>query len=207
MVKKLSDTDFLDLLQASSSWRELAKKVGYKSSSSYSLVKKRALSLGVDVDTCFLRVSPEGHKMCPSCKETKHLDEFPIRNLSSDKRQPYCFICQRLKVRAHYAENKQYYIDKALLRSRRLRVENRKKLVSVLKKSECVDCKTKDIEVLTFDHINPEDKSYTVTLMLGHSWSAIEKEIAKCEIRCANCHLKRTRRQFGYWTVEDYPDI
>ena len=31
------------------------------------------------------------------------------------------------------------------------------------------------------------------------SWERVEAEIAKCSVRCANCHRRRTAEQFGYW--------
>lgn len=62
----------------------------------------------------------------------------------------------------------------------------------------CVDCGFKGEEfpyVLDFDHLN---EGSTKKFNIG-SWSqtvlsieAIEKEISKCELVCANCHRKRT---------------
>jgi hypothetical protein len=33
----------------------------------------------------------------------------------------------------------------------------------------------------------------------GTAWARIEREIAKCSVRCANCHRRRTAQMFGYW--------
>jgi hypothetical protein len=39
-----------------------------------------------------------------------------------------------------------------------------------------------------------------VTLLVrgAYSWKAIEEEISKCEVRCANCHRRRTAKQFNW---------
>lgn len=31
------------------------------------------------------------------------------------------------------------------------------------------------------------------------SWEKVKTEIAKCEIRCANCHAVKTAKQFGWY--------
>jgi hypothetical protein len=61
--------------------------------------------------------------------------------------------------------------------------------------SGCVDCGyNKDSRALDFDHIDPSTKREAVSLMMvqRRSWGAIEAEIAKCEVRCANCHRTKT---------------
>lgn len=52
--------------------------------------------------------------------------------------------------------------------------------------SGCVDCGNKNLTVLDFDHQG--DKKQNVSAMRQESFAAIEAEIAKCEVRCANCH-------------------
>ena len=68
----------------------------------------------------------------------------------------------------------------------------KKRLKEIKEASGCTDCGIKNHIVLDFDHIR--DKKYNVSRMIhdGFSWAAIKKEIAKCEVVCANCHRVRT---------------
>jgi hypothetical protein len=70
--------------------------------------------------------------------------------------------------------------------------ELKKKLSEIKEASGCVDCGIKNYILLDFDHLS--DKKYNVSRMIhdGFSWAAIKKEIAKCEVVCANCHRIRT---------------
>ena len=68
----------------------------------------------------------------------------------------------------------------------------KKKLAEIKQASGCVDCGESNHIVLDFDHL--KDKKYNISRMIhdGFSWAAIKKEIAKCEVVCANCHRIRT---------------
>lgn len=58
----------------------------------------------------------------------------------------------------------------------------------------CVDCGyNAHSEALEFDHRPGVDKVSRVSAMSTSSWARIEAEIAKCDIRCANCHAVITR--------------
>ena len=84
---------------------------------------------------------------------------------------------------------------------KKYRIKVREKLLDFLSKQECVDCGEKDPIVLDFYHINKSKKFKTISSMLcGHySFETILKEIKKCEIRCANCHRRKTYSQFKYF--------
>ncbi|HWH16112.1 MAG TPA: hypothetical protein VNU25_00800 [Candidatus Paceibacterota bacterium] len=84
---------------------------------------------------------------------------------------------------------------------KRHRIKIREQLLKYLQTKNCKDCGESDPVVLDFDHKDPKNKTKGVARFLsGHySWSSILKEIDKCDIRCANCHRRKTYVQFGFW--------
>ncbi len=84
---------------------------------------------------------------------------------------------------------------------KRHRLRVRAQLFDFLSTQSCLDCGENDPIVLEFDHIDSGDKFKDVAKLLsGHySWLTIQREIAKCEIRCANCHRRKTYNQSGSW--------
>ena len=64
----------------------------------------------------------------------------------------------------------------------------------------CIDCGEDDPIVLEFDHINPDDKSSSVAALISrYSLNRLIAEIEKCEVRCANCHRRKTAAQLGHY--------
>lgn len=63
----------------------------------------------------------------------------------------------------------------------------------------CVDCRESDIRCLEFDHRDPSTKVCAVSKMISdqRAWPDILAEIEKCDVRCANCHRRRTAEQFN----------
>lgn len=80
---------------------------------------------------------------------------------------------------------------------KRHRVRVQEKLFLFLSDKKCIDCGESDPVVLEFDHVVPNDKFKSIsTMRSGHySWDSVSAEIKKCEIRCANCHRRRTYEQ------------
>ncbi|HUQ34490.1 MAG TPA: hypothetical protein VM095_20380 [Pyrinomonadaceae bacterium] len=70
------------------------------------------------------------------------------------------------------------------------------KIYEYLEGHPCVDCGESDPIVLEFDHVRGK-KSYAVSSLGWRlvSWDSVMKEIAKCDVRCANCHRRRTAEQ------------
>lgn len=84
---------------------------------------------------------------------------------------------------------------------KRHRIRVREKLFAFLSTKSCFDCGEKDPVVLDFDHREHSKKFKTVGKMLsGHySWLSVLHEIEKCEIRCANCHRRKTYIEQKSW--------
>ena len=136
-------------------------------------------------------------RACSLCSVEKPLTEFAKKGNGFNYT---CKPCKNEYNRKHYEDNKEYYKLKAAKHNQsRLKI-NRVNLVEYLRQASCIDCGETDIEVLEFDHRDRDNKSGMVSRFLSYSWARIQKEIDKCDVRCANCHRKRTRRQLGWWT-------
>lgn len=60
----------------------------------------------------------------------------------------------------------------------------------------CTDCGEGDPDVLDFDHVRGVKKANVSNLISsGNSLRALIEEVAKCDVRCANCHRRITRRR------------
>lgn len=71
--------------------------------------------------------------------------------------------------------------------------------LEVLERSGCVDCGWRDLRALDFDHLGDKIDSVTRLAAGGCSLARLEAEIAKCAVRCGNCHRRRTATMGGYW--------
>jgi hypothetical protein len=69
----------------------------------------------------------------------------------------------------------------------------------VLRRGACADCGAADPVVLEFDHVGLKRDAVTRLAWYGCSLATIDAEIAKCEIRCANCHRRATARRGGHF--------
>jgi hypothetical protein len=61
----------------------------------------------------------------------------------------------------------------------------------------CVDCGLRDLLVLEFDHVGPKHGNVIEMARGGCSLMKLERELANCEIRCGNCHRRRTRAVYA----------
>ena len=132
-------------------------------------------------------------KRCTKCKKKKSFDQFGRRSKSKDRHNSWCFGCTRLGM------NKRYATDPlrraAIRRATALQIAKNKETVRhYLRCHPCVDCTEPDDCVLEFDHVTGE-KSGNISRMVrtGTSTETLLVEIAKCEVRCANCHRRKTR--------------
>jgi hypothetical protein len=140
-------------------------------------------------------------KVCTYCGLERDAEEdFAWEYKDRGIRMMRCKYCQSELSRLHYQNNKQVYKDRSRVRKDQILIENKPRLYSYLSTHPCVDCSEADIRLLEFDHVRGH-KAANISRLLtqGCNWSTIEAEIAKCEIRCANCHRKRTFERDGDW--------
>lgn len=131
-------------------------------------------------------------KICPRCKEKKELAAFFKKK---DRRAgSYCKPCQLAYVREHYRRTKGAYNSRRYALAEIYKERNRRIVYDHLAKNPCVDCAESDVAVLDFDHVDRQTKLASVSRMINDCVSVrkLRAEIAKCEVRCANCHRRKT---------------
>jgi hypothetical protein len=140
-----------------------------------------------------------GIRTCRVCGETKPLVEFPYRSLRRQTRQWICLLCQRDYTNEWYSRNRKRQIANAKERSRNATAELKNRVREYLLSHPCVDCGESDPGVLDFDHLRDKKANVSTLVQSGVSWESLAHEIAKCEVRCANCHRRRTARNGRYY--------
>lgn len=117
-------------------------------------------------------------------------------NAGARQGQSYCKPCSNKVGRDNYLKNKDRYYAQAKKRDKQL-----DDILHTAKSVPCADCKLEyPYYVMDFDHLR--DKSFGIREMRRRRMALdkIIKEIAKCEVVCANCHRERT---FGRWKRKD----
>ena len=111
-------------------------------------------------------------KQCITCKERKPLDMYSKRTGSKDGKQSFCRGCANAERKALY------------------------KKVGLMKlEAGCAHCGyNAHPQALHYDHLDPSTKKAGISTLVGkvRTWSTIEKEMAKCQVLCSNCHAVKT---------------
>jgi hypothetical protein len=134
-------------------------------------------------------------KTCGTCKIEKSTSEFYKNKTKPDGLSSYCKDCKRIYNKTHYDERghlwKQTRHEQALA--------NKKKsqdfVCEYLSSHPCVDCGEAELVVLEFDHI--QDKEFNISKKMSCGIDTLRREINKCEVRCANCHRRKTAERMG----------
>ena len=140
-------------------------------------------------------------KQCAHCKETKPLEEFAWNNKLLGRRQKHCRDCMKMFNRQSY-ERRDEKRKREVQENRKRRVmEVQQYIWDYLAAHPCARCGESDPRVLEFDHIKG-NKFQSISKMVsdGHTIRSVKKEIAKCQVLCANCHRKKTIKERGWFT-------
>lgn len=149
---------------------------------------------------------PTEQKRCSRCGITSPESAFPWKHRARGLRRSWCRSCARAYGHEHYLAHIDRYKAKAKLHRRSGRLRVRTLLKDYLKSHPCVDCGQADVAVLEFDHREPQSKRMSVSrLAAGAGWSTVLREIDKCDVRCVNCHRRRTSRQFDWAKLKPKP--
>lgn len=72
-------------------------------------------------------------------------------------------------------------------------------VLTYLKKHPCEDCGERGPVVLEFDR-NAATKKFNISVAVRQAYSlaTVMAEIAKCDVRCANCHRRKTSKQLSW---------
>jgi hypothetical protein len=83
--------------------------------------------------------------------------------------------------------------EKKIAWQNRRKAELRTWFVSIKATLKCERCGESTIECLQFHHRDPNQKDIELSRVVANGWSKarILREMAKCDVLCANCHLKR----------------
>jgi hypothetical protein len=139
-------------------------------------------------------------KRCTRCGERKALDQFPPVRRGEPELQTWCRACFAENNARYYREHREAQKARLIRNTDARRAENKGRLLAYLSTHPCVDCGERDVVVLQFDHVRDKSMNISTLIGMGASWKRIEAEIAKCEVRCANCHRLRTARGWSIAT-------
>lgn len=142
-----------------------------------------------------------GVRECRVCHELKSLIEFPFRYVEPDRqtRQWICLVCQRVYAKGWYGRNRELQVSKAAANKKRRRMERRAQVFDFRSDSACVDCGEANPLLLDFDHVRDKKADVSSLVRAGQSSEVIAAEIAKCAVRCVNCHRRKTARERGWY--------
>ena len=100
---------------------------------------------------------------------------------------------EKIRAKCHetYLKKRDVYLDRCKERRRR----NSEYAKDWIKCHPCVDCGESDVDVLQFDHVRGKLGSISQLVSAQVTLEKLQAEIDKCEIRCANCHLRVTKQR------------
>ncbi|WP_438856463.1 hypothetical protein [Agromyces sp. M3QZ16-3] len=138
-------------------------------------------------------------KSCSTCHRSLPLTDFNVRTRSPDGLQSVCRTCNAERARRYYSENLEKHRQAVAAQVAKTRAAHLRRIGAYLLQHPCVDCGERDIRVLDFDHRIGTEKAGEVMKLAkaAYSWERVFDEIAKCDVRCRNCHAIVTYERMG----------
>jgi hypothetical protein len=113
-----------------------------------------------------------------------------LLKLELEKCQVRCANCHRIKTGERQILNSRLLF---LKNPRAIRPKQRY-IFEKLSQSHCIDCLNNDFRVLEYDHVRGIKIMEVSRMVKGSLWTYtdIDNEITKCDVRCVNCHRNKT---------------
>jgi hypothetical protein len=174
--------------QGSNAAKKGSKEVGWQKTT-----KGKVAIKTIKTPLSVVAIKPKA-KICSKCKVEKDISFFSLRTDRPGSFRSECQECARgYKRNWAAAPDNEEYRERNLARQDQLRLLVSIKIDNYLYSHPCVDCGETDIVKLQFDHVRGEKIDGVSSMERnGILWPKIEEEIAKCEVRCGNCHKKKT---------------
>jgi hypothetical protein len=133
-------------------------------------------------------------RTCTKCHIERPLTCFYERkSRNNGTYQSWCRACISASRKEWSRRNRAYCIQDATLRGKARLKQLRDFIREYLSNHPCIDCQITDPEVLEFDHVRGVEYRNVCDLVARKVGDTILlAEIAKCDVRCANCHRKIT---------------
>lgn len=135
---------------------------------------------------------------CLTCSPRGENLGYDLRKRSTDEKYKeiyksqdsvVCKVCER-----HYPRKLKNNLVCSTCRNNYQRYKNKQKAKELLG-SKCAKCENNDLAVLTFHHVNSEEKSFDLASNWSQvKWDLLELEIKKCVLLCYNCHMKEHQK-------------
>lgn len=136
-------------------------------------------------------------RTCPKCTNEHPIEFFNWKDKKKGRRSTICKNCTRKYGTTYYQDNAEEMKGNSMRSNMRRRQENALKMYEYLKVHPC-PCGESDPLVLDPDHLRDKKSNISKMLNNGYTWNGIMKELAKCEIKCANCHRRKTGKEQGW---------
>lgn len=159
------DKEIESLVESYSSVRAIAKTIGL----SYTAVRYRLARMGLK--TKKKPVDAKGSAICTRCLINKPRNDYYPRSTRGSGFVSECKSCFKSRMAHKHQKNK----------------------LTLVKEfgGKCVRCGYCAVpRILHFHHLNPETKSYTLSMFLSSSLKKLRLEASKCVLLCPNCHAE-----------------
>lgn len=138
-------------------------------------------------------------KKCTKCFIEKDDSEFHRRGKIL---QANCKLCKSIDQRERRDRDKNAFNAKKWEHCKKRKEVLKDYILSYLKSHPCINCGENDPVVLEFDHRSEKEFSVALGIQRAYSLDKVKQEIDKCDVLCANCHKRKTAKDFNWYKLK-----